>query len=83
MGLDHTDAFNETPLDEREIPFCCTDLGPDGLLALYGMGFGGRSFRNVYGRKTSLLCRLTQAMLSPLPTQLQHFVDDPIMTSMG
>ena len=76
MVLDHADAFNEIPLNEREINACCADLGADGLLAFYGMGFGGRPFPNVYGGKASLLCRLTQAMLSPLTARLQQLVDD-------
>ena len=57
MILDHSDASNEIPLDERELNFCCADLGDEGLLVFYGMGLGGRSFPNNYGRQGSLLCR--------------------------
>ena len=55
MLLDHSDAFNEVPLDVREIPFCCADLDDEGFLVFLGMGFGGRSFPKVYGRKASLM----------------------------
>ena len=41
MILDHSDAFNEIPLDERELNFCCADLGEQGLMMFYGMGFRG------------------------------------------
>ena len=83
MILDHSDAFNEIPLDERELNFCCADLGEEGFMVFYGMGFGGRSFPNIYGRQGSLLCRLTQAMFSPAVARLQQFVDDPILTAQG
>ena len=35
----------ETPIDQRELNFCGADLGEDGSMVLYGMGFegGGRS----------------------------------------
>ena len=36
MVLDHSDAFNEVPLDEREIPFCCADLDGEGFIVFLG-----------------------------------------------
>ena len=83
MILDHADAFHEIPLHPLKIPFCCADLGDHGFLVFFGMGFGGRSFPNVFGRASSFIARHTQAMLDPLTTRLQQFVDDPILAQLG
>ena len=65
MILDHSDASNEIPLDQRELNFCRADFGEDGFMVFFGVGYWGRPFPNIYGRQGSLLRRLAQAILSP------------------
>ena len=83
MILDHADAFHEILLHPDEISDCGADLGEHGLLVFYGMGFGGRSFPNVYGRVASFIERHTQAMFDAKLVRMQQFVDDPILAATG
>ena len=83
MILDHADAFNEIPLHPSEIPLCCADLGQHGFLVFHGMGFGGRSFPNVFGRVASFIARHTQGLFDDDWVRVQQFVDDPILYTTG
>ena len=83
MILDHADAFHEVPLAPQEVGFCCADLGAEGFLVFWGMGFGGRAFPLTFGRVSSFVGRATQAMFHQNVARLQTYVDDPILSVRG
>ena len=77
------------PLHPSESPFTVAEVrdraSPTGtyIYLWKTLGFGGKTFPNVYGRAASFACRSGTALMTPDVTRCQLYVDDPVISACG
>ncbi len=82
--IDLADAFCHFAVRREELRHCVTpDEWDDNALLWTSMLFGYRAAPLLMGRLSSALGRLLQSMCDPQLTQIQVYIDDIIIASLG
>jgi hypothetical protein len=82
LVLDFSDAFHQVHLQQRLWRYNVAKVGNVWVVFMV-LSFGGRSFPNIWGRVVGLVGRATGSILDPAQTDVQIFVDDPIIAACG
>ena len=83
---DIKDAFRTVPLHPSESPFTVAEVrdasSPTGVYIYLWktLGFGGKTFPNVYARAASFACRSGTALMAPDISRCHLYVDDPALS---
>jgi hypothetical protein len=82
LVLDFADAFHQVHLRPDLWGYNVAKIG-DLWIVFKVLSFGGRSFPNIWGRVVGLVGRATGSILDSASTDVQIFVDDPIIAAGG